>query len=319
MSFINLENYGVHIEKTKSIFNSIDLVDESYNSLISIMNLLYSKRKDGAIEFGQHGGELRSSKKSVRQIRKTTRDPLFSAFKTGIYYPATERNYLIGEVDLKNDVLIDEGSIRYLGDTKLKNEFMWTTIYKRKGIKESDFIFSTQKDNIECFYEVNNFSVNENIKKHRILLWTSFLCITKQGKIIPCISKSSLRKDARYAIIGDSVKALHHGAGAISLLSDRQYLWLVETSEEYNENNIAKVQFGISEHEIKSLLFAREEPLTETGRKKPILHWVNSHKRRLKNNIDIDIDKYLRGITEFKMGELNFKITQPVKEIKSAG
>lgn len=93
--------------------------------------------------------------------------------------------------------------------------------------------------------------------------------------------------------------------------SDRKYLWNVAAIE-----HEAKVLFGVYPEQIKSLFYARSLPLSTTGRKRPILHWVAAHKRRLKNGIDINIEKYLRGTEDFTMDGTTFRITQPVKQPK---
>jgi len=90
---------------------------------------------------------------------------------------------------------------------------------------------------------------------------------------------------------------------------DRRYLWNVQAIE-----HDAKCTFGVYEEQIKSLLYARESPLTGTGRRRPILHWVKSHRKRIKSGVDVDIEKYLRGITEFVMDGTLFKITRPIKK-----
>ena len=73
----------------------------------------------------------------------------------------------------------------------------------------------------------------------------------------------------------------------------------------------AKARFGIYESQIKSLLYARQLPMTVTGRKKPILHWVKAHQRRLKEGIDIDVKRHLRGESEIVMNGTRFQIIYP--------
>lgn len=97
----------------------------------------------------------------------------------------------------------------------------------------------------------------------------------------------------------------------IQFWQDRRFLWNVTASE-----NIAKSTFSVYPEQIKSLFYAREMPMTETGRKRPILHWVAAHHRRLKNGIDVDIEKHLRGINEFVYQGTKFIITRPIKIIK---
>ncbi len=94
----------------------------------------------------------------------------------------------------------------------------------------------------------------------------------------------------------------------IQFWQDRRYLWNVVAKE-----GLAKATFTVYPEQIKSLFYSREMPMTETGRKRPILHWVAAHHRRLKNGIDIDIEKHLRGINEFVYQGTKFIITRPLK------
>jgi hypothetical protein len=98
------------------------------------------------------------------------------------------------------------------------------------------------------------------------------------------------------------------GSLTIQAYQDRRYMWNVRASE-----GIAKATFGVYEEQIKSLFYARELPATGTGRKRPILHWVQAHHRRMQNGTEYDVDKYLRGTHEFVMNGTNFKITNPIK------
>lgn len=98
------------------------------------------------------------------------------------------------------------------------------------------------------------------------------------------------------------------GSMAIQLYQDRRYLWNVQAHE-----GGAKTTFGVYPEQIKSLFYARELPQTEFGRKKPILHWVAAHQRRMKSGTEFDVEKYLRGTHEFIMHGTKFKITNPVK------
>lgn len=95
------------------------------------------------------------------------------------------------------------------------------------------------------------------------------------------------------------------------LYSDRKFLWNVTAVEKD-----AKAKFGVYPEQIKSLFYSRTLPMTESGRKRPILHWVNCHQRRIKNGIDINIDKYLRGVNSFEMNGTRFLIERPFKEFK---
>jgi hypothetical protein len=97
---------------------------------------------------------------------------------------------------------------------------------------------------------------------------------------------------------------------ALHYWADRKFLWNVQCLE-----HKAKASFGVYSSQIKSLFYARENPLTSSGRRRPILHWVSSHRRRIKEGHEVDIGKHLRGISEFEMDGTLFKITRPMKRL----
>ena len=93
---------------------------------------------------------------------------------------------------------------------------------------------------------------------------------------------------------------------AMQFYSDKKFIWTI-TAREDN----AAVEIGCSDNEVKSLLYARDTPLTKTGRKRPILHLVNSHHRRIKSGIEIDIKEYLRGISTVIIKNTEFTVKPP--------
>ncbi len=97
---------------------------------------------------------------------------------------------------------------------------------------------------------------------------------------------------------------------AMQFYQDRRHLWNVQAKE-----GIAKATFAVHPEQIKSLFYARDLPMTETGRKKPILHWVKAHQRRMKEGIEFDVDKYLRGTHEFIYNNTKFEIINPIKKV----
>lgn len=92
---------------------------------------------------------------------------------------------------------------------------------------------------------------------------------------------------------------------------DRRHLWNVQAKE-----GIAKATFAVHQEQIKSLFYARDLPMTETGRKKPILHWVKAHQRRMKEGLEFDVEKHLRGSNEFVYNNTKFEIINPIKRLK---
>lgn len=109
-------------------------------------------------------------------------------------------------------------------------------------------------------------------------------------------------------MIEDAVHSSVKLALSINFHNDRKYLWNVQAKEKE-----ARVLFGVYPEQIKSLFYARDSPVKGLGRKRPILHWVSEHRRRIKSGIDVNIDKYLRGTTKFEMNGTEFEIITPRK------
>jgi hypothetical protein len=112
--------------------------------------------------------------------------------------------------------------------------------------------------------------------------------------------------------VGVISPAVVSAATSINLYSDRKNYWNVMAYEDDG----ARALFGVEEEEVKSLFYSRSLPLTDTGRKRPILHWVAAHKRRLAAGTEIDIEKFLRGTNEFVMSGTKFMITRPERQPK---
>ena len=146
-------------------------------------------------------------------------------------------------------------------------------------------------------------SENEFIEGDR-----SFFCITKEGKVIACEQRFEL--SGRYKINHDFTtpeKELRdreaRASIALQFIADSRHCWTIEARE---SNCLARL--GSMPEQIKSLLYARSVPLTETGRKRPILHLVAAHQRRLKNGIDINITGFLRGVQTVEIGGTYFTV-----------
>ncbi len=148
-----------------------------------------------------------------------------------------------------------------------------------------------------------------------LTLSSMFIVVKKNGQVIPCHSK-------RHTLDGDVIRALGYWSFAatvtINANDDARHLWEVQTGEHVVGGQIrTPLMLGCDPDRIKSLFYARSLPMTASGRKRPILHWVEAHGRRLKSGIDIDISKHLRGIERFELGGFNFEITSPVKKSTS--
>lgn len=96
---------------------------------------------------------------------------------------------------------------------------------------------------------------------------------------------------------------------AIQYCADAKYCWSIRAEEAK-----AKVTLGCQKEEVKSLLYARSLPMTATGRKRPVLHLVEAHKRRLKNGIDVDVTAFLRGQQTVEMDGTIFTVRPPSRQ-----
>lgn len=93
---------------------------------------------------------------------------------------------------------------------------------------------------------------------------------------------------------------------SIQFHNDRRFCWQIKAEE-----SKAKAYLGCGISEIKSLLYARSLPQTETGRKRPILHLVNAHQRRMRNGTEVDVTAFLRGVQTVEIGGTKFTVIPP--------
>lgn len=110
-----------------------------------------------------------------------------------------------------------------------------------------------------------------------------------------------------------SVPADHEAAvdmicTALQAHADRRFCWEIIADE---GSSGGKASIGCTAEEVKSLLYARELPVTATGRKRPILHLVAAHRRRMKEGHEIDIEPFMRGVREVVMDGTKFSIRGP--------
>lgn len=289
------------IYESVSVLDSDDLVDNACEGLLAIMELVPERKIIGYQVGGGNG----------------VRYEHFNAIKNGIYMPGSKRCYWVGRFDVEVDDLPEIGCV-YIKPSK--GEFYaYATVRKIKKFPKRVFC---QCRKAKAYYEVITtrllmFDVERDKTADRgktLIVELSYFAIGEDGSVWLAIDVNKKRSWQNYNDLHDG----HHiGPGALSLLADKKYLWLVETSENcINDRYSAKMCFGVEEEYIKSLVFARDAPLTETGRKRPILHWVASHKRRIEKGVDVDVRKHLRGISSFPLAGLDFKITQPYKGVK---
>lgn len=226
-----------------------------------------------------------------------------SLYLHGLWLPCVQRFVFAGQVDVRNDGLpdfaaiprFDNGLLGFFSVRRLaKCPRGWGSLPAAKAFYMANYFDPTHKDN-------------------RIKV-TSFPMSVIGDKVMPLIGNVGAKG-------GNPVAALAmfslDTAATLSTPSDFRSLWNVQTEESTLGGKNASVQtplrLGVDGEIVKSLFYARQAPLTESGRKRPILHWVRSHQRRIKEGVDVDISKHLRGITKFEMDGFPFTITNPTK------
>jgi hypothetical protein len=258
---------------------------------------------------------IRPNEKDILQIRNF-----------GAYFPPQDRDIFYGEIDMINDGLPKEASWAYNPDKSFNQEKKDDliddeyfrlgylrlidqpppSILNHKGLK----YFGKHK-----IYKFLSFSATGVGGIH---LMKSYVSVDEKGHIYDTFARRNDGKliiTAHGTIKSDSettetfISDIGWTSAVVGFYQDRRYLWNVTANE-----GKAKAMFGVYPEQVKSLFYARELPMTETGRKRPILHWVNAHQRRIKKGIDIDIEKYLRGINEFVYQGTKFIISRPIKE-----
>ena len=261
----------------------------------------------------------------------------------GLYFPPKDRVLYSGAIDARNDGRPTEASVCIPSDscfkfldlpegpgTKIEDNLAdgiernqeWRGIkqqivYLRKVDKPAKgFLCWADGDwYCVCYGKIttNLNLIDDRLSKMPGIYWEkTYLKIDFQKEKIQAATPPglSLKTDRKaYNFLNNRVKIL--ASLAISAESDSRFLWHVRAFKKENDLLIGNVRFGVYGEHVKSLFFARDLPLTETGRKRPILHWVSAHKRRIASGEDIDIEKYLRGTRLLEIGDTTFMITRP--------
>jgi len=122
----------------------------------------------------------------------------------------------------------------------------------------------------------------------------------KHGKPITALvvgSKGLPSKDGEFAVI------------AASLIEDTHRPKVIKATVKEDASVIFPIPLG----EYKELFALREAPLTPSGRKKSILHWVKNHLRKNKNK-PTNVKQHWRGTREIYIGGFNIKLEEPTNE-----
>lgn len=221
------------------------------------------------------------------------------AYADGMYLCAVRRSVITHQYDPVNDVVPSEFSV-WTGDKSATcmREIArlprgWRTAAHGRHFRHTHVSF--EKDPARC---------NSDI-----------VTLMGDGRIIAA-KPADWGQSYQSTVPGGSVLT---ASVVINLYCDRRHLWQVRTAENVLDVRPTPLSIGVSEEHIKSLFYARSLPLTESGRKRPILHWVRAHQRRMREGTDIDIERHLRGVDKFEMGGFSWAITNPIKKTTAIG
>jgi hypothetical protein len=234
--------------------------------------------------------------------------------KVGPYLPGKDRvivNPDAFEYDIENDGVLKGGVVSFTkwGGQQRPGDYhgYFLTILFRRVKKVSKYWV------VPChgylYEDIGYIMTNDGkVSGHR-----SFFVLSQDGTIRPCYQRVqscnpiTLRNEHLTTSPEKIADAARGAATAMQYAADKRYCWTITARE-----NVALATLGCAQEEIKSLLYARDLPLTATGRKRPILHLVAAHKRRIKNGTDIDVGKFLRGSQIVHIGNTEFTVRPPV-------
>lgn len=259
--------------------------------------------------------KLRKSK-DLKILRLTDNDLVFMR-KNGVFFPGNER-VIIGPgennrwgFDTDNDPFPVSGTFamrnwRNKGQKGGFDGYVSIIAFKRIPKIPSPMITKAKGTHYELSTIIPGNQRVEGFK------W--FLTVTPDGEIFSADSygytrngpyqKKILQSEWEPALFAEREGTL---SVALQYNADRRFAWSITAVE-----GQGKVILGCGQEEIKSLLYARSLPQTETGRKKPIIHLIESHKRRRKNGTEIDIVPFLRGIQTVEIGGTMFTVNPPL-------
>lgn len=273
------DEFGIHKDWNNELFE-----DEICSSLISL-----------------YESKLTRQKYNHPSCRITDTE-LLRARKFGLYIPNQNRLILDGQFDHFYDLPSQAG----LSINISKRKF---SAFEIKGYRANLFmnkVNSLPKHHVRTgggqLYQLVKMIPNLDGKVDGNV---SYLSVQKDGGVFPCdirMGNSSMKKEEPHIL-------QEHSEIAPIILNyevDKSHCWTIEAQE-----SEAKCVVGVDREQVKSLLYARTLPVSATGRKRPILHLVAAHRRRVKAGIDIQIDEFLRGVKTVEMNGTLFTVKAP--------
>lgn len=113
---------------------------------------------------------------------------------------------------------------------------------------------------------------------------------------------------------GQMLEIAHDAKIAITLCSVKEDIYrkgVFHVKITNNDSN-SGLKLAVTYQEAQELFKYRDSPRTETGRKKPILHWVCKHLRGIeKKAVPTKVQSHIRGIEKFDIDNFSIEISQP--------
>jgi hypothetical protein len=249
-------------------------------------------------------------KRMLPHARVTDSDVMWIK-ETGIYIPPPDAAYLATDhVDINRHGMPRHGAFAIL--TKDRDPMQGDSFTLQDEYLQIDFIRSVsrmpqgwiRRGAGEIYRDVHML-----VSEHgNMAIATYFTVDQGTGKIVRCEETHNKHKMLNQDILRDHSKAPTAAGILLGSEGESEYVWNVVAQErDY------RVRFGVHEEQIQSLFYARDLPLSETGRKRPILHWVRAHERMVRRGTEVGVKEHLRGTTEFEMHGTKFTITNPPK------
>jgi hypothetical protein len=275
-----------------NVLDSEALTDLVYQAFLTLMARRYQSSM-----FGCHEG--------------FTAD-LVELMTRGLYLPCVERTTYVAHVDQRNDGLPDHAAVFILPEgghceihqVRRVQRFPIGMAAVAPGIKYKHVTWD--RDRRRNRAEKRCFDNVEDV----LIAHDGYLTVTADDRVVHGLAtKTHWQRDPLWSAVSTVWPAMVFNAWA-----DRRFLWQVRTTDHVIKAVATPLTLGVAEEHVKSLFYARSLPVTETGRKRPILHWVQAHARRIQAGIEVDVCRHLRGITEFDMDGLHFQIISPDKQ-----
>lgn len=143
-----------------------------------------------------------------------------------------------------------------------------------------------------------------------VIGFTDYLTVNRRSgsvsRTVPAWQIKNPSAVSRHAADKENIKMEYGLSVAIQFTEDARHIWSITA-----HNDVSKVTVGAHAESVKSLLYARTLPMTKTGRKRPILHVVHAHRRRIAAGTDIDVRDFLRGTREVVMDDTKYTVSPP--------